>query len=70
MSNDALCQMRDAMTERMLATHEAGTWAPIEHHGTETDLALMGLHSKGPPVPPLCHAHAGSMAHVYGSPGT
>ena len=45
-SNDALCQMRDAMTERMLATHEAGTWAPIEYQMSDADLALMGLPSR------------------------
>jgi hypothetical protein len=45
-SNDALCEMRDAMTERMLATHEAGTWAPMEYQMTDADLARMGLPSR------------------------
>jgi hypothetical protein len=45
-SNDALCQMRDSMFDQMLATHEAGTWAPIEYQMTDADLARMGLPSK------------------------
>jgi hypothetical protein len=45
-SEDALCHMRDAMTEQMLAKHPAGTWAPIEYQLTDSDLARMGLPSK------------------------
>jgi hypothetical protein len=45
-SEDALCAMRDAMTERALATHEPGTWAPIEYSLSDGDLARMGLPSK------------------------
>jgi hypothetical protein len=44
--NDALCAMRDAMTERILATSEPGTWAPIEYSLTHADLARMGLPSR------------------------
>ncbi|HEX9890996.1 MAG TPA: hypothetical protein VGB28_02930 [Actinomycetota bacterium] len=45
LSKDAMCELRDRMVDRILATHEEGTWAPLEMAPSDDDLALMGLPS-------------------------
>lgn len=40
---DTLCNIRDQGIEDQLRTHPEGTWAPIEFHPTDQQLAAMGL---------------------------
>jgi hypothetical protein len=42
---DTMCQIRDQWIEEQLRTHPEGTWAPIEFHPTDQQLAAMGLPS-------------------------
>jgi hypothetical protein len=43
--HDAMCEIRDEWVEDILATHEAGTWAKMEFHPNDSQLARMGLPS-------------------------
>lgn len=43
---EAMCEVRDQWIDQQLATHPAGTWAPLELHPTDAQLARMGLPSK------------------------
>jgi hypothetical protein len=42
---DTLCSIRDQWIEDQLQQHPEGTWAPIEFHPTDQQLAAMGLPS-------------------------
>ena len=43
---DAWCEVQRQWTNQLLATHEAGTWAPMEFSPTDAQLATLGLPSR------------------------
>lgn len=43
---DAMCKMREAWVERLIAQNPQGGWVPMKYELSDDDLALMGLPSR------------------------